>query len=275
MIVAKFRTFYQPGSMPQLTGANVVLSKLDSWKMPEEEDAFWHSQYRLEPYFVAGRSFDQYRPAYLLGSYAAVHQMVPQQRFEFLEDDLRMQWLQAQGSSLLSWEQARDAVVAAWKHKATTPTEVKSLSLAEQSQFTQLLESGHRFVDQANAYVEHADSSMQVDALRRFAHDATDLLAQRESLVRGAEAKTTDPVQAPHAGLLQALQQLWQRAVRAMDSSSLDQVLQYLRAWLESAEALAQQPLPSRVTKVLRHHVMVLRAQTSFYAGTRRMRLNG
>ena len=274
MIVAKFRTFYQPGSMPQLTGANVVLSKLDSWKMPEEEDAFWHSQYRLEPYFVAGRSFDQYRPAYLLGSYAAVHQMVPQQRFEFLEDDLRMQWLQAQGSSLLSWEQARDAVVAAWKYKATTLTEVKSLSLAEKSQFTQLLESGQRFVDQANAYVEHADSSMLVDALRRFTHEATDLLAQLESLVEGSEAKTV-AAQAPRLGLLQVLQQLWQRVVRAVDSSSLEQVLQYLRAWLESAEALAQQPLPSRVTKVLRHHVMVLRAQTSFYAGTRRMRLNG
>ena len=274
MIVAKFRTFYQPGSMPLLTGANVVLSKLDSWKMPEEEDAFWHSQYRLEPYFVAGRSFDQYRPAYLLGSYAAVHQMVPQQRFEFLEDDLRMQWLQAQGSSLLSWEQARDAVVAAWKYKATTLTEVKSLSLAEKSQFTQLLESGHRFVDQANAYVEHADSSMQVDALRRFAHDATDLLAQLESLVEGTEAKTIT-AQTPRPSLLQVLQQLWQRVVRSIGSSSLEQVLQYLRAWLESAEALAQQPLPSRVTKVLRHHVMVLRAQTSFYAGTRRMRLNG
>lgn len=28
--------------------------------MPDSETNFWHRQYRFEPYFVAGRSFDQY-----------------------------------------------------------------------------------------------------------------------------------------------------------------------------------------------------------------------
>lgn len=273
MIVSQFQTFCQAGAKPELQGGCVDLSKLGSWQMPEAEDAFWHAQYRLEPYFVTGRGFDQYRPAYLLGSYAATYQIALHQKFEGLEDELRQQWLQAQGSSLLSWDQARDAVAAGWQHALTASAQAEPLSNAEQNQLKNLLDSGHRFVDQANDYVEHARASMLVDALRRFACEAADLLTQLETTVK---AGTTEvPAVAPaHARWMEALRHLWQRAVRAVGSASLDQVLQYLRDWLESAEALAKQPLPSRVAKVLCHQVLVLRAQSSFYAGTRRMRLS-
>ena len=30
-------------------------------------DSFWQQRYFHEPYFVVGRSYDQYRPAYLMG----------------------------------------------------------------------------------------------------------------------------------------------------------------------------------------------------------------
>ena len=273
MIVSPFQTFCQPRGRPELQSGSVDLSKLGSWPMPEAEEAFWHVQYQREPYFVTGRGFDQYRPAYLLGSYAATYQIAPRQKFEGLEDELRQQWLQVHGSSLLSWEQVRDAVAASWLRTVTASAPAEPLSNSEQNQFKDLLDSGYRFVEQASDYVEHAGASMLVDALRRFACEACDLLAQLETTVRAGATKEllATPI---HARWKQAWYHLWLRAVRAVGSASLDQVLQSLRNWLESAEALAKQPLPSRVAKVLCHQVLVLRAQSSFYAGTHRMKLS-
>lgn len=34
---------------------------------PTEEDAYWRESYQREPYYVGGRTYDQYRPAYELG----------------------------------------------------------------------------------------------------------------------------------------------------------------------------------------------------------------
>ena len=273
MTVSQFQTFRQAGAKPELQGGSVDLSKLGSWQIPETDDAFWHTQYQREPYYVAGRGFGQYRPAYLLGSYAATYQIALHQKFESLEDELRQQWLQAHGSSLLSWEQVRDAVAASWQRTLTESAPAEPLSHSEQNQLKVLLDSGHRFVDQANDYVERAGASMLVDALRRFACEAADLLAQLETTVRAGITKEQLVAPTP-IRWMQALRHLWQRTTRAVGSVSLDQVLQYLRDWLESAEALAKQPLPSRVAKVLCHQVLVLRAQSSFYAGTHRMQLS-
>ena len=34
---------------------------------PTEEDAYWRETYHREPYYVGGRTYDQYRPAYGAG----------------------------------------------------------------------------------------------------------------------------------------------------------------------------------------------------------------
>ena len=34
---------------------------------PTEEDAYWRENYEREPYYVGGRTYDHYRPAYELG----------------------------------------------------------------------------------------------------------------------------------------------------------------------------------------------------------------
>ena len=86
--------------------------------MPEAQEAFWHTQYTFEPYFVAGRGFDQYAPAYLLGWQAGREQGDSQQgspSFESQENELRARWLQAHGSSLLDWAQVKAAVKAAFR----------------------------------------------------------------------------------------------------------------------------------------------------------------
>ena len=38
---------------------------------PTVEDAYWRDAYQSEPYYVAGRSYEEYRPAYELGWNAA------------------------------------------------------------------------------------------------------------------------------------------------------------------------------------------------------------
>ena len=37
---------------------------------PTSEEAYWRDNYHREPYYEAGRSFDDYGPAYRLGLYA-------------------------------------------------------------------------------------------------------------------------------------------------------------------------------------------------------------
>lgn len=76
------------------------------------QDAFWHDHYHLQPYYVSGRGYDQYRPAYELGWKAAVQ--YPGDLASVLPV-LETQWPGAKGTSLLAWRQVSSAVQAAWE----------------------------------------------------------------------------------------------------------------------------------------------------------------
>lgn len=78
------------------------------------ENQYWRKHFAHRPYYVAGRSYDQYQPAYELGWLHAVQH--PLSSFDTLEAHLAQQWSSQRTTSLLSWKEARSAVQDGWRH---------------------------------------------------------------------------------------------------------------------------------------------------------------
>jgi len=75
------------------------------------EDAYWRENYEREPYHEAGRSYDDYRPAYEWGW---SRRAAGEAEFALVEANLPKEWDTRRGSSALDWRQAREAARAAW-----------------------------------------------------------------------------------------------------------------------------------------------------------------
>lgn len=80
----------------------------------EQEDAYWRTQFSREDYYVPGRGYDQYQPAYAMGCTKALQH--PGADFQDLEQQMEAQWVHEHGSSLLPWREVRPAIQAAWEH---------------------------------------------------------------------------------------------------------------------------------------------------------------
>lgn len=79
---------------------------------PTVEDAYWRDAYQSEPYYVAGRSYEEYRPAYELGWNAASARRDAD--FDAFDAEWEREWTTRRGASHLDWDQARPAARAAW-----------------------------------------------------------------------------------------------------------------------------------------------------------------
>jgi phage tail tape-measure protein len=79
---------------------------------PTIEDEFWAQQYEQEPYYVKGRSYADYAPAYRTGYEGRAR--FADREFDDVENDLRSSYEQGKGSSTLDWRAARPATRAAW-----------------------------------------------------------------------------------------------------------------------------------------------------------------
>lgn len=103
---------------PQLLGAQnaYTLSVIDIQMrlLADLENQYWRKHFAHRPYYVAGRSYDQYQPAYELGWLHAVQH--PLSSFDTLEAHLAQQWSSQRTTSLLSWKEARSAVQDGWRH---------------------------------------------------------------------------------------------------------------------------------------------------------------
>ena len=75
--------------------------------------AYWRNSYTTESYYEPGRSFEDYAPAYELGSRSRA-QAAGGQDFDAAEPELRRAWESSRAGSSLTWEQARAAMRAAW-----------------------------------------------------------------------------------------------------------------------------------------------------------------
>ncbi len=84
---------------------------------PTLEEAYWRENYAKEAYYDAGRTYDDYGPAYELGWSGRVARGSD---FEGAEQQLASEWPTRRASSGLEWEQARPAAMAAWNRADET-----------------------------------------------------------------------------------------------------------------------------------------------------------
>jgi uncharacterized protein (TIGR02284 family) len=84
---------------------------------PTQEDAYWRENYRNEAYYDAGRSFDDYGPAYEMGWTGRAQRGAD---FELVEPELASEWSTRRGASSLDWPDARPAARAAWERADET-----------------------------------------------------------------------------------------------------------------------------------------------------------
>lgn len=78
---------------------------------PTEEDAYWRETYNREPYYVEGRTYDHYRPAYELG-WSSVGRY--EGDFDAVEPRLADDWRARHATDGLAWTDVRPATRAAW-----------------------------------------------------------------------------------------------------------------------------------------------------------------
>ena len=77
-------------------------------------DIYWREAYSREPYYKAYYTYDDYAPAYRAGYEAAGRYVGQNKRFDEVESELRANYERIKGKSRLAWEDAKDAVRAAW-----------------------------------------------------------------------------------------------------------------------------------------------------------------
>jgi hypothetical protein len=76
------------------------------------EEAYWREHYAGEPYYDAMYSFEDYLPAFRTGWEGRAK--FAGRSFEDAERDLKAEFHWNRGQSRLLWDQAREAVRAAW-----------------------------------------------------------------------------------------------------------------------------------------------------------------
>ena len=79
---------------------------------PTAEEAYWRDQYTKEPYYQAGRGYEDYAPAYRLGYLGRSNSSGS---FDDAHDHLSASWTGQRDRSTLSWQEAQAASRAAWQ----------------------------------------------------------------------------------------------------------------------------------------------------------------
>ncbi len=76
------------------------------------DTGYWNQQFRREPYYTEGDTYNDFEAAYQ-GGYEA-RQRHPDVEFESVEDEIRNNWEASKGTSKLAWDRARLAALRAW-----------------------------------------------------------------------------------------------------------------------------------------------------------------
>jgi hypothetical protein len=81
---------------------------------PTVEDAYWRKSYNTRPYYRAGRTYDDYQPAYRYGWESASCAEYHNRDFDEVESDLERGWDTARGQTREAWRDVREATRDAW-----------------------------------------------------------------------------------------------------------------------------------------------------------------
>lgn len=222
---------------------------------PTAEDAYWRDAYQREPYYTAGRSYDDYRPAYELGwSSAAEHG--PDARFEAVEPALAERWQARQAMGGLGWGEARPATQAAWQRAArgSAGTAMDTLASAETMDnddvidvLNDLMESCRDGEYGFHASAERADSPELKALLERHSRECAAAAAELEHEVRrlGGEPASGGTV----AG---ALHRGWVSVKTALSTSDDRAVLEECERGEDAAVARYRKALNASLPAALR-----------------------
>ena len=91
-------------------GGKVVAEKID----PTMADDYWRQHHAKQSYYSEGREYDEYEPAYRLGSQDRSVGMYANKSFDDVEPHLERDYEAVRGESHAPWSDAKHAVRAAW-----------------------------------------------------------------------------------------------------------------------------------------------------------------
>jgi hypothetical protein len=81
---------------------------------PTVEDAYWRRTYTTRSYYQAGRTYEEYGPAYRYGWESATRPEYRTRTFEEVESDLERGWDKLKGNARETWRDVREATRDAW-----------------------------------------------------------------------------------------------------------------------------------------------------------------
>ena len=157
---------------------------------PQSEADYWQANYSADPYYMSGRAFEEYSPAYELGwvSYTTYGG-----EFDAADRVLANDWEARKGVSSLTWDEVRPASRAAWQraHNAREYTTDGSAS-AEQviETLNDLLENAKDGELGFREAAEHTKSPELVALFGRRAQSCRQAAAELQEQIQRLGGKT-------------------------------------------------------------------------------------
>ncbi len=153
---------------------------------PTEEDAYWRENYEREPYFVGGRTYDQYRPAYELG-WSSVGRY--EGDFDAVEPRLADDWRARHATDGLAWTDVRPATRAAWdRASGTALNNNRPMDVLDNDDvvdvLNDLLESSRDGEYGFHASAEHAESGELKGIFQRHSRECAAAAVELEHEIR-------------------------------------------------------------------------------------------
>ena len=159
---------------------------------PTDEDAYWRETYHREPYYVGGRTYDHYRPAYELG-WSSVGRY--EGDFDAIEPRLADDWRARHATEGLAWTDVRPATRAAWERAsglrsdASYPADPQApMDVADTDDvvdvLNDLLESARDGEYGFHACAEHAESGELKGIFQRHSRECAAAAVELEHEIR-------------------------------------------------------------------------------------------
>ena len=241
--------------------ANESFQPLSDDAVAEQEDAFWRDSFAHERYYVPGRSYDQYRPAYALGWQAAFNR--PIARFSELEPELERYWESHDTSSLLDWAQVREAVLAAWlRGRASVSQKLPVASAVHCSHILRPLRRKQLQLSQELAFlleqVDPPPSAFMRQVMDRHVQMLREFMLELPEDVGGAMSAAE-----PFQRIASSAQQVWWRLCAKVLDVDMARVLQFCEqhelAMLAQYRKLLQEAISPELDSVLQRQMHRLR----------------
>lgn len=214
---------------------------------PTNEDAYWRENYHREPYFVGGRTYDQYRPAYELG-WSSVGRY--EGDYDAVEPRLADDWRARHGNDGLAWTDVQPATRAAYERAYNSqPLEVTGEIDNDEviDTLNDLLESARDGEYGFHASAEHADAGELKGIFQRHSREcaAAGAELEREIRARGGEPVSGGTV----AG---ALHRGWVSVKTALSTQDDKAVLEECERGEDAAVARYRKALKANLPQDLR-----------------------